>query len=151
MYNFHRQQFEQLLKMLLGWQRIRLDEARAANQKDMDRTEETQRRLALQIADQTAQRHQHSDADSDSDSAVESEPSAETPGTALMRDVLEVFNASEQELWDFQIAIRELNGVLLRLGPRIPRAKAFEVRRIVERLTVEMHSRAARRRHGDGV
>ena len=54
---------------------------------------------------------------------------------------MEVFNASRQEPGDFQAAINALEKILLQYGPRIPRAKAFEVKRIIERLMVEMRSR----------
>ena len=85
MYKFHREQFEQLLKMLLGWQRGRMNSARAANEMELNRIQEAQRQLALRVADQTAQGHSRADAsdDSDSDSGEFGpiEPSTETPGS----------------------------------------------------------------------
>ena len=70
--------------MLLGWQRGRMNSARAANEMELNRIQEAQRQLALRVADQTAQGHSRADAsdDSDSDSGEFGpiELSTETPG-----------------------------------------------------------------------
>ena len=74
LYKYHREQFEQLLSMLVGWQRVRIDDARDENKQRMDHLEKQQRHLALRVADRTAQQHQHSDtSDSGSDSGSDSE------------------------------------------------------------------------------
>ena len=150
MYKYHRGQFEQLLKMLTGWQRVRIDRAKAENQKELDRIQEAQRQLTLRVADLTARERQDTSDEADESDESDSDPvdfeqSAETPGEKLIQDTLlrplTVFNASSQELGDFQTAVRDLEKTLLQFGPRIPRAKAFEVKRIVERLRVEMQRR----------
>ena len=142
MYKYHRPQFEQMLKMLIGWQRVRIDRAKAANQEELDRIDEAQKQLALRVADRTARDQRAGTSDESDGDSVDSEQS-ETPGDKLFQDTLlrplAVFNASRQELGDFQTVIRELEETLLRYGPRIPRSKAFEVRRIIERLRVEMY------------
>ena len=79
MFKLHRVQFEQLLKMLLDWQRTRIGIARAENQQSLDRIDEGQRRLALQmrVADEEAREHQRADT-----SGSESESDGGSPAAA---------------------------------------------------------------------
>ena len=135
LYQHHRATFEQIKKLLLGWQRRRNLDALNARFSERAITDETcrEQECALRVADRAAAEQQARPTSPPLCELATTE-CRDPPGVVRLKNAILALNDSEQRREDFVTAVREIESTLREYGSTMGTEQSFKAVQMLNRL-----------------